>query len=269
MTKTRWQVIASIALIGSLAATPAIAQAQVADSTKEHAQDFVRDVLHALLGPNWNLFAQGGLATSDRYLLQQAPNPVDGQRSLQSATGWQVGGGAGVDILLRLGLRASYTYSSSQLNFRTNNGDGSKALNIDDLGRLTSHTVALEIMKYMLPARAMITPYATLGVQGTWWKLDEKSALVTGSGASTPFGITPNFAFGIQVKPVHNFSGRLEAALSSGRNPFTGNRSFRSLAAGPMIDEPTSVSHTDFRLAAVYHFGQTKMPSLPAAVTHQ
>jgi opacity protein-like surface antigen len=257
-----------VTLICSLVATPTISKAQAADSTKEQAQDFVRDVLRALLGPNWNLFAQGGVTTSERFLLQQAVNPIDGERSLQSGTGFAIGGGAGVDILLRMGFRASYTYSSSTLNFRTDNGNGSKALNIDDVGTLKAQTVTLEVMRYMLPSRAAFTPYGTLGIQGTWWLLDEKSPLVTGIGASTPFSVSPLFSFGVQFRASHRFSGRLEATLSSGHNPFTGNKSFRSLV-GPVIDEPTSINRTDFRLAGVYHFGSPKMPSATAAVTHE
>lgn len=265
MSKSRWLVIASIS---ALVAMPTISKAQVADSTKEHAQDFVRDVLHAILGPDWNLFAQAGAATSDRYLLQQAVNPSDGQRALQSATGFQLGGGAGVDILLRTGFRVSYTYGSSNLNFRTNNGNGSTALNIDDVGTLKSHTVALELIRYMLPTRASINPYGTLGIHGTWWSLDEKSPLVTGLGAATPFSTSLLFAFGVQFRAAQKWSARLEATLSGGHNPWTGNRSFRSFA-GPTIDEPTSVNHTDFRLAAVYHFGKPKMPSAPSTMTHE
>jgi opacity protein-like surface antigen len=256
-----------VALICLVTATPAVAKAQVADSTKAQAQDFVRDVLRALLGPNWNVFAQGGIATSERYLLQQAVNPIEGQRALQSATGYSIGAGAGVDILLRMGFRASYTFTSSGLNFRTDNGNGSDALNIDDVGTLKSHTVALEVMRYMLPAHAAITPYATLGIQGTWWVLDEKSPLVTSNG-TTPFSISPLFAFGMQFKPSQHWSGRLEANLYGGHNPFTGNTSFRSLA-GPAIDEPTSVNHTDFRLSGVYYFGRTKMPSATTPVAHK
>jgi hypothetical protein len=266
MLKSRWLVVA---LIGSFVAMPAISKAQAADSTKEHAQDFVHDVLRAILGPNWNLFAQGGVVTSDRYLLQQAVNPTDGLRSLQSATGFEFGGGAGVDILLRTGFRVSYTYASSQLNFRTDNGNGSKALNIDDVGRLKSQTLALELMRYMLPTRAAINPYGTLGIHGTWWLLDEKSPLVTGLGAATPFSASLLFSFGVQVKPNEKWSGRLEATLAGGRNPFTGNRSFRSLEGGQIIDEPTNVNRTDFRLAAVYYFGKKKMPSATPAVTHE
>lgn len=265
MLKSRWLMVASIC---SLVVGPTISKAQAADSTKDKPEDFVRDVLRALLGPNWNLFALGGATTSERFLLQQAVNPSDGQRALQSGTGFDVGAGAGVDILLRTGLRASYTYGSSKLNFRTNNGDGSKALNIDDVGTLKSQTLALELIHYMLPWRAVINPYGTLGIQGTWWLLDEKSPLVTGIGAATPFSVSPLFSFGVQLKATSKFSARLEATLAGGRNPFTGNRSFRSFA-GPVIDEPSSVNRTDFHLAAVYHFGRAKLPTATPTVTHE
>jgi hypothetical protein len=268
MSKSPWLVVASVC---SLIAMPTLSKAQAPDSTrgqqKEKAQDFVHDVLRALLGPNWNLFAHTGLTTDDRYLLQQATNPTEGQRALQSGTGFDIGGGAGVDILLRMGFRASYTFTSRDLNFRTDNGDGSNALNVDNVGTLKSNTVALEVMRYMLPWGAAITPYGTLGVQGTWWGLHSKSSLLTSNGAS-PFSVSPLFAFGVQFKASAKFSARLEATLSSGHNPFSGNRSFVSLA-GPVIDEPTGVGRTDFRLSGVYHFGRPKMPSLPAAVAHE
>jgi opacity protein-like surface antigen len=265
MSKSRWLVVA---LICSLVAMPTMSEAQVPDSTKEEAKDFVHDVLRGLLGPDWNLFAHGGLSTDDRFLLQQAVIPSDGERALQSGTGFAVGGGAGVDVLLRLGFRASYTFTSSNLNFKTNNGNGSNALDIDDVGTLKSHIAALEVIHYMLPSRAAINPYGTLGIQGTWWVLDEKSPLVTSSGASTPFSISPLFSFGVQFRASDKWSGRLETTLSSGHNPFTGNKSFRSLA-GPVIDEPSSISRTAFHLAGVYHFGKPKMPSVKAAVAHR
>jgi len=264
MSKSRWLVLT---LICSLVATPTIAKAQASDSTKD-PQDFVHDVLRALLGPNWNVFAQGGVTTSDRFRLQQVANPVAGQQAVESATGYSVGGGGGVDILLRTGFRLSYTFASSKLNFRTDNGDGSSALNVNDVGTLKSSTMALELIHYMLPWRASINPYGTIGLQGTWWSLDEKSPLITGVGAASPFSFSPLFSFGVQYRPSHKFSARLEAVLSSSHNPFTGNRSFRSLSGTP-IDEPSSVARTDFRLAAVYHFGTRKMPTVPATVTHE
>lgn len=265
MSKSRWLVVA---LICSLVAMPTISKAQAADSTREQANDFVRDVLRALLGPDWNLFAHGGFTSGNRFVLQQAVNPIDGQRSLQSSTGFNVGGGAGVDVLLRMGFRVHYTFTSSNLNFRTDNGNGSNALDIDDVGRIKTHTATVEVMRYMLPSRAKITPYGTLGLQTTWWVLDEKSPLVTSSGASTPFSIGPLFAFGMQFKVSDKVSARLETSLTSGHNPFTGNKSYRALS-GPTIDEPDNVSRTDFRVAGVYHFGKPKMPSVRSPVAHR
>ena len=266
MSKSRWLVVA---LIGSLSATPMISKAQAADSTKNQAEDFTRDVLRALFGPNWNAFAQGGVRNGERYLLQQAPNPADGLRSLKSATGWSAGAGAGVDILLRTGFRASYTYGSSNLNFRTDNGTGSQALNIDNVGTLKSQTLTLELIHYMLPWRAAINPYGTLGIQGTWWTLNEKSPFVTGLGAATPFSVSPLFSFGMQFKAYERLSARFEATLSGGHNPFSGNRSFRSLTGGAVVDQPSDMNHTDFRLAAVYHFGKSKTQTSTPTVTHE
>jgi opacity protein-like surface antigen len=251
------------------AATPlAMSNAQTPDSPREQAQDFVHDVLGALLRPNWNLFAHGGLATSDRFLLQQAPSPNDGQRSLEGAHGYNLGLGAGVDILLRMGFRGTYTFTSSNLKFRTDNGDGSSALDSDNVGTLMTHTASLEVMRYMLPARSAFTPYGTLGIQGTWWALDEKSPIVTASGASTQFSVSPLFSFGVQFKATEKWSGRLEASLASGHNPFTGKNSFRALA-GQTLDEPTSVGRTDFRFAAVYHFSRQAKLLRTAPVAHR
>lgn len=91
MSKSRWLLAA---LICSLVATPAISNAQasdstkgqIADSTKDDAKDFVHDVLRGLLGPHRNVFVQGGFTRGDRFVLQQAANTIDGERSLQGST---------------------------------------------------------------------------------------------------------------------------------------------------------------------------------------
>lgn len=250
MSKSRSLVVA---LICSLVALPTISNAQAPDSIKVEAES-ISDVVKALLGPNWNAFLHGGFTRGDRFSLQHAASTLDGQRALRSSTGFNVGVGGGVDLLLRMGLRASYTFASNDLNFRTDDGNGTDALDIDDVGTLKSHTLELEVMRYMLPSRASFTPYGTLGFHTTWWQLDEESPLVTSNGAS-PFSYGPLFSFGVQFKATEKFSGRLEASLSSGHNPFTGNKSFRALS-GPTIDEPTSIGRSNYRLAGVYHFGR-------------
>jgi hypothetical protein len=255
MSKPHWL---RLGLCCSLAALPAIAHAQ----TKE-SDNVITDVMRGLMvGPNWNMFLQGGFTNSERFLLQQATAPAAGQRSLQTAGGYNVGGGFGVDLLLHLGLRANYSYGSSDMKYRTDNGNGSSALNVDDVGRLQSHTVTLEALRYMLTTRSVVSPYGGLGIQATWWALDEKSPLVTSNGAGTPFGISPLFSFGVQAKASNHWSGRLEAVMAGGHNPFTGKTSFQS-NAGQTIDEPGSINQTSFRLAVVYHFGRPKAAAAP------
>lgn len=271
MLKTRWL---GLSLLCSLAVTPTIAsaqaKAQAPDTTKKQTENLVRDLIRGLALPNWNLFVNGGATTSERYLVQQAIDPLAGERSLQTATGYNVGGGVGVDVFLHLGLRASYNFSSANMNYRTDNGNGSSALNIDDVARLKANTVTLETMRYMLTSRAPISPYGSLGIQWTWWNLDSKSPLISTAGAGTPVSISPLFSFGVQAKATSHWSGRLEAVLSGGHNPFTGKRAFQS-NAGPTIDEPDAVSQTAFRLAAVYHFGRppkVTAPSTPTMAQH-
>src|SRR5438270_11975191 len=95
VSTSRWILAASIC---TLVALPTRSTAQVPDSTKENAKEFVHDVLHAFLGPNWNAFVSGGFTTDDRFLLQRADGTINGERALQTSTGYSVGGGAGVDI---------------------------------------------------------------------------------------------------------------------------------------------------------------------------
>src|SRR5215212_6496848 len=76
--------------------------------TKEDPESFMRDVLGPIFGPNWSLFAQGGATTFGRFLLQ-SPGVGGGQRALRSETGYNVGGGAGVDVLMHVGFRATYS----------------------------------------------------------------------------------------------------------------------------------------------------------------
>jgi hypothetical protein len=269
MSKPNWLVVA---LLCSLVATPTISKAQAPDSTKgnlkEHPDDFVHDILQSLLRPNWNAFVNGGFTTTDRFLLQDV-NPLLGQRALESSTGGNFGLGAGVDILLRMGFRASYTFTSNTLNFRTDNGDGSNVLNTDDVGTIKTHSAVIEVMRYMLPTRARINPYGTLGFKGMWWALSSNSPLIASSGAGSPFSFGPLASFGVQFKATEKWSGRFEGTVSSGSNPFTGGTSYRALG-GLTVDKPTGVSHTDYRFAAVYHFrGHKSLTDILAPVAHK
>jgi hypothetical protein len=221
----------------------------------QDAENGVTNLFRALFGPNWNLFAHGGLSTNGRFMLQDATAIGGGQRALKTEDAFNVGIGAGVDLLPRTGFRLSYTFMSSDLVFRTDKGDGSELFDVDDGGTLQGHTAAIELVRFMLPPQSFITPYATAGLLGTWWVLDDESAMVGASGGSTQFRLGALASFGFQAALGDGFSARLEVASASVRNPFTGNESFEAFG-GSTIDEPGRVNHTDFRLAVVYSLGK-------------
>jgi hypothetical protein len=262
MCSSRTLYSALIVLVA--AAQPVAAQdGNGAEPRKEETEDFVQDVIGALFTSSWNVYFHGGAATHGRYLLQRMAVPVSGERSLRSEDAFTIGLGAGVDFLLRSAFRMSYTFSSSDLMFRTDDGDGSEQLDIENTGTLQRHVAAVEVVRYMFPARSVVTPYGSAGLVGAWWVLDETSPLVAPEGGSTQFRIGALATFGLQIQLSGHTGARFEVATSSVRNPFTGNESYRA-QGGVTIDEPTRVSQTDFRLGAVYYFGRPALPRLPA-----
>jgi opacity protein-like surface antigen len=197
-------------------------------------------------------------------MLQRVSTPSNSERSLRSEDAFTIGVGAGVDFLLRSAFRMSYVFSESHLEFRTDDGDGSEQFDVEELGLLQRHVAAVEVVRYMFPARSLVTPYGSAGLAGAWWVLDESSALVTAGGGSSQFRLGALATFGLQVQLTPQSSARLEVATSSIRNPFTGSDSFRANGA-VTIDEPTRVSQTDFRFAAVYYFAGPHRPRRSAA----
>ncbi|HSL69601.1 MAG TPA: outer membrane beta-barrel protein [Longimicrobiales bacterium] len=213
-----------------------------------------RDEDSIQLGSNWNLFLHGGLTTHGRFALQRPG--IGGERALRTEDGFNIGGGVGVNIMSRMGLRLSYTAGSSDLVFRTDNGDESENLDLDNVGTLQSHVAAIEIVRYVLRSSATINPYGSAGFVGTWWVLDEESQFVAPAGGDTQFRLGAIASLGLQARLTDDLDLRVEAASGSIRNPFTGRDSFRALG-GTTIEEPTRVNKTDFRLVGVYNFGRS------------
>ena len=207
--------------------------AQGGAQVKEEADDFVKDIVKTLFGPNWNVSVHGGTSSSGRFLLQQAGG---GERAVRTDGGYSIGVGAGIDILLRMGVRFGYSYGNTDLVFRTDDGDDSRELDID-VGELDSHIVSFELMRYLLTSRASISPYASVGFVGSWWSADSGTGAVLGD---TQFRWGGLGSFGIKFKLSEHFDLRTEATSASIRNPFTGRESFR-VVTGATIDEPTHV----------------------------
>jgi len=236
------------ALVVALASSlPMSANAQA----KEDTEDFMKDIVGGIMNiHNWNLFGGGGFTTTDRLLLQGVSG---GQQALGTNTGWNVTVGGGADYFLRQGARVYYSYSNNTLQFRTDNGDGSSNLDVDPGAEVHANTIGVELMRYVIPSNAVIAPYGTVGLVGTWWSLSQ-SPMIVSSGGSTQFRWGGNVAFGVQFRPWEKWSVRLEGASTNTGNPFSGKRSFRTTNGGVGIDEPTSINHVDWRIEGVYYF---------------
>lgn len=223
---------------------------------KENPDDFVKDILLKLFGPNWNLGFAAGNNNHGRYVLQRMALPGGGvgERTLRSQDGFSFGVTAGVDLFLRMGFRLGYTYGTSDMVFRTDIGDGSEVLDADDLGDLSNHTASVEIMRYLLPSTSSITPYASAGFVATWYGLDEASPLAT-NGDGSQFRTGALATLGVKFELSDRFDLRFEAAKASMRNPFTGEDSY-TIPTGITVDEPTRVTRSNLRVLAVYNFGR-------------
>ena len=207
---------------------------------------------------NWNVYVSGGPSTYGRFLLQRPSNAsvTATEAALRGQGGFNVGGGLGVDVMSRVGIRLNYTFGSMELTFRDDSGNGSERLDAEGLGTLKQHVAGAELVRYMVSPRRAIAPYGSAGLVGTWWMLDDDGARIDAAGGRTQFRFGAIGSLGVQLHANDSFDVRLEAASMSVRNPFAGRESFRALG-GTTIDEPTRVSRTDFRLSAVYNFGRT------------
>lgn len=228
----------------------------LAQRRKEVAEDFVKDVLSSVFGPNWNLSLHAGNNSHGRFLLQRVTlaGGAGGERVVRSHQGYTIGAGAGVDILLRTGVRLGYTYGSTDMVFRTDVGNGSDVFDVDDIGELQSHSVSIELLRYMLPSTASVTPYASAGFIGTWYSLESALPSVDDTEA-TQFRMGALAALGLKVELSDRFDIRFEGTSASMRNPFTGRDSYR-IQTGTTIDEPTRVNRSSIRFLVVYNFGK-------------
>jgi hypothetical protein len=242
----------------ALLAAPMPSMAQDKGELKKEATS-LNDIIGKLLTPYWDISLHGGLSSNGRFLLQRPLEAPFAERVLTSNTGWSIGASAGMEVLQLMGVRLDYTFASSDLRYRTDNGNNSRLFDIDDVGKIKNHIASVEVIRYLLPARSHVAPYFSLGVLGSWWVLGEENNLVVplvidGEG-STEFRTGGLATIGVRANVGHKFDVRLEAQKNSIKSPFTGRSSFLALA-GTTIDEPTRVSQNNVRLIATYHFSR-------------
>jgi len=209
----------------------------------------------------------GNLATSrfGTFLMQNTPG---GERALKANRSLGFGLGAGFDVTDQLGVRLGWSYTNSGMEYRDYNGTGSDALDVEDLGKLKSNIASLDVVHYFVGSRSLVSPYAGAGIAGVWSALGPETPLLTTPGGSQQFHVGINANLGVQVRVIDALFGRVEWNTMGTRNPFNGNRSYKT-TVGDTFDEPTRVAKTEWRFAAAYYFAKPdKPPTVTATKTH-
>ena len=251
----------------ALACVAAVASSAGAQSTQNSTNDsYVTDMVSSLTDASrWSLSANLGTNRYSTFLMQNVPG---GERALRgdSHLGW--GLAAGYDITDKLGVRLGWTYTNSNMQFKDYSGSGSDLLDSDDLGKLKSNIAALDVVHYFVGSRSLIAPYAGAGVAGVWSALGPEGPQLITPGGSQQFLLGINANVGVQVRIIPQWFGRVEWNTMGTRNPFTGNRSYKS-TVGDTFDEPSRINKTEWRFAATYYFGEPDVqPAVTAAKTH-
>jgi opacity protein-like surface antigen len=246
----------------ALACGVALTSPAGAQNTQNTTNDsYVTDMVTSLTDASrWSLAGNLGTNRYGTFLMQSVP---EGERALRGDRHFAWGLAAGYDITDKLGLRLGWTYTNTNMQFEDYSGTGSDLLDSEDLGKLKSNVAALDVVHYFVGSRSLIAPYAGAGVAGVWSALGpEGPALITPGGSQQfHFGINANV--GVQVRIIPQLFGRAEWNSMSTRNPFNGNRSYKT-TVGDTFDEPSRVSKTEWRFAAAYYFGE---PDVKPAVT--
>lgn len=212
---------------------------------------------------NWTIEARGGLANFGRFLLEYALDQNDdiiGQRELDANNSFVWGGTVSTTILSRTALRLGFTRTSADLNYDDDDGTDSNALDVDDIGGISSNVITFDAVRHILSRRAKIRPYGGAGFAVAWWNLDEDPpGFVVAGTENTLFKWGANALLGLQFKPSRRWAINLEANTMTLGNPFTGKKSFVT-TTGLVIDEPTRVRQTNYTLGIAYTFGRLRRP---------
>ncbi|MGH7575242.1 MAG: outer membrane protein [Longimicrobiales bacterium] len=242
-----------IAAVAVLALSPVTAQAQ--KGRDRDARSFAFS--------NWTLEARGGLANFGRFLLEDVLDLNEnfvGQRELDASNSFVWGAGVSTTVLPRTALRLSFTRASADLNYDDDTGTDSNALDLDDIGDISSNVISLDVVRHILSDRAKVRPYGGAGFAVAWWNLGENAdQLVVAGTDNTLFKWGANALLGLQFRPAVRWAIQLEATTMTLGNPFTGKKSFLP-TTGIIIDEPTRVRQTNYTLGIAYTFGRLRRP---------
>ncbi|HEY8468629.1 MAG TPA: hypothetical protein VIL18_03250 [Longimicrobiales bacterium] len=179
---------------------------------------------------------------------------VNPQRKLTAGNSFSWGLALSARVLARTAARLAFNWTRMDLEYEDDTGIGSELFDQDDIGELTSTTLGLELMRFLLPEWRRFNAYGTAGVNITWWSLDDAFPAFLAVD-DTHVRLGGSAGLGLQYRPSRRFAIRLEAATLAPGNPFTGEDSFVP-RTGLTIDEPSHVRQTNFRVHFAYTFGR-------------
>lgn len=219
------------------------------------------------------LQAYVGVSDHGRFLLQALDfdlvdfglEGITPQRKLTAERAFSWGLAVGARVLPRTHARLAFNWTRPDLEFEDDTGLDLDLFDNDDIGELTSTTLALELIRYILPEWRRFNVYAGAGILVTWWNLDDREfslivddtiirgGIVAMDDDQTRFG--GSAVLGLQYRASRRLALRLEAATYAPGNPFSGNDSYVPVT-GFTIDEPSHVRQTNVRLAIAYTVGR-------------
>ena len=204
---------------------------------RAHAQDNLQDASF-----RFSAELNAGGAFYGHFLEQRRtipPNITGGERELTAQTGLSLGAALGIRLFERNVVRLSLDYLPSQLEFQDDTGNGSDALDSGALADLQLFAVSVEAERTFFQA-GRVAPYASVGLSGGLWSLDEEGPITAGS-QETLFRWGGTSGLGARVRLTPHLALNLEANALSLGNPFDGAEAFRVGGAGETFEEPGSV----------------------------
>jgi hypothetical protein len=216
---------------------------------------------------NYNVGINGGIGNYGRFLLENPTRSVAdfNERELRGLGAWTVGGEFGANILPRVGAQLSFNYTHSNLEWRTDNGNGSEIFDTGKVTGLSHYVLGLEVIRYLLLENSRVSPFGSVGVLATWWNMsDDEDDNIFDDTLAKPDGSSffrwgGTGSVGLQFRVAKQWRARLEAQTASIGNPFSGRSSYVSVF-GRTIDEPSRVRKTYFKLGILYAFGKPRSP---------
>ena len=201
----------------------------------------------------FSIEVNGGAAMFSRFLEQR----VDGvERELTAEAAPTVSVAVGYQPWEKAAIRISGSFVPAKLEYKTDIGNGSTALDATDLGKINVVTLGVEVVRFVSLPVGPFRPYGSAGVLASIWAMDTES-LAPGEVAPQGDGLLRLGAItrvGLQLNATPQFSVRLEINSLTTGSPFDGKDSFRLVDGETVFDESEVSSIRQLMLGLAFAF---------------